>query len=63
MDRQVIDRMLTHVPSGISGSELRYNRAAFMPRRRELAQLWADMRCEGAVPATDLLGGLRRRVV
>src|SRR3546814_3243982 len=40
-DRQVIDLMLAHVPKEkIEGA---YNRAAYMPRRRELAQVWADM--------------------
>ena len=61
-DRLVIDLMLAHVPSGVSGSELRYNRAAFMPRRRELAQLWADMLFEGAAPPENLLQGRRRRI-
>lgn len=40
-DRQIIDLMLAHVPKEkIEGA---YNRAAYMPRRRELAQIWADM--------------------
>lgn len=40
-DRQVIDLMLAHVPKEkVEGA---YNRAAYMPRRRELAQIWADM--------------------
>jgi integrase len=40
-DRQIIDLMLAHVPPGkVEGA---YNRAAYMPRRRELAQIWADM--------------------
>lgn len=40
-DRQIIDLMLAHVPKGkVEGA---YNRAAYMPRRRELAQSWADM--------------------
>ena len=39
-DRQVIDLMLAHVPPRKSGDA--YNRAAYMPRRRKLAQLWAD---------------------
>ena len=40
-DRQVIDLMLAHVPKGkVEGA---YNRAAYMPRRRELAKAWADM--------------------
>ena len=37
--------MLAHVPRGkVEGA---YNRAAYMPRRRELAQVWADMLCDG----------------
>lgn len=42
-DRGVIDLMLAHVPAGTSGSEGAYNRAAYMPRRRELAGEWADL--------------------
>ncbi|NBB37681.1 tyrosine-type recombinase/integrase [Sphingobium yanoikuyae] len=41
-DRAIIDLMLAHIPEGTSGSEGAYNRAAYMPRRRELAQEWAD---------------------
>jgi integrase len=41
-DRAIIDLMLAHVPQGTSGSEGAYNRASYMPRRRELAQEWAD---------------------
>lgn len=40
-DRQIIDLMLAHVPKErVEGA---YNRAAYMPRRRELARAWADM--------------------
>jgi integrase len=40
-DRQIIDLMLAHVPKDkVEGA---YNRASFMPRRREIAQDWADM--------------------
>ncbi|WP_367613577.1 tyrosine-type recombinase/integrase [Sphingomonas sp. AP4-R1] len=43
-DRKVIDLMLAHVPKEkVEGA---YNRAAFMPRRRELAIIWADMLSE-----------------
>jgi integrase len=42
-DRAIIDLMLAHVPEGTSGSEGAYNRAAYLPRRRELAQEWADL--------------------
>jgi integrase len=40
-DRAVVDLMLAHVPG--NKVESAYNRAAFMPRRRELAQEWADI--------------------
>ncbi|RKS92230.1 tyrosine-type recombinase/integrase [Sphingosinicella microcystinivorans] len=40
-DRKIIDLMLAHVPKEkVEGA---YNRAAYMPRRRELAKAWADM--------------------
>jgi integrase len=40
-DRAVVDLMLSHVPKDkVEGA---YNRAAYMPRRREIAQEWADM--------------------
>jgi integrase len=52
-DRQIIDLMLAHVPDNrVEGA---YNRAAHLGRRRELAQLWADLIMEGQVPAADLL--------
>jgi integrase len=44
-DRKVIDLMLAHVPK--EKVEGVYNRAAYMPRRRELAAIWADMLSEG----------------
>lgn len=40
-DRKIIDLMLAHVPKEYV--EAAYNRAAYMPRRRELAQIWADL--------------------
>lgn len=44
-DRKIIDLMLAHVPKDrVEGA---YNRAAYMPRRRELAQIWANMLSEG----------------
>ena len=44
-DRKVIDLMLAHIPKEkVEGA---YNRAAYMPRRRELAQIWADMLSDG----------------
>lgn len=46
-DRAIIDLMLAHQSSSV---ESRYNRAAYMPRRRRLAQDWADMLLEGFDP-------------
>jgi hypothetical protein len=41
-DRQVIDLMLAHAPDNkIEGA---YNRALHLERRRELAQIWAELR-------------------
>jgi integrase len=60
-DRLIIDLMLAHTPAGMSATELRYNRARYMDRRRELAQRWADMIMEGALPAIDILDSPRRK--
>ena len=44
-DRAVIDLMLAHAPKEkVEGA---YNRAAFMPRRREIASIWASLLSEG----------------
>jgi integrase len=59
-DRAIIDAMLAHKPKGLSGSEMAYNRALHMPRRRALAQAWADMLVDGLRPAGDLLAGQER---
>lgn len=56
-DRVVIDIMLAHVQDGV---EPIYNRAAYMPRRREIAQEWADLLLDGMPSPTDLLL-MRRR--
>ena len=56
-DRAIIDLMLAHVPSGV---EAAYNRAAYMPRRRELAQEWADMLTLDLPAPATLLEGLRQ---
>jgi hypothetical protein len=55
-DRAVIDLMLAHKPQGV---EAVYNRAAYMPQRRRIAQEWADMLSEGLVPPEQLLEGPR----
>lgn len=49
-DRAVIDLMLAHLPK--NAIEAAYNRAAYMPRRREIAQQWADMLMDGMEPAS-----------
>jgi integrase len=52
-DRAVIDLMLAHVPANrVEGA---YNRAAFMERRREIANEWADLLMETASSAAELL--------
>lgn len=43
-DREIIDMMLAHIKEGV---EPAYNRAAYMPRRREIAQIWADLLMPG----------------
>jgi integrase len=40
-DRAIIDLMLAHTPK--DQVEKIYNRSAYMPRRRELGQAWADL--------------------
>lgn len=52
-DRAIIDLMLSHVPQ--NKVESAYNRAAYMPRRREIAQEWADLLMEGVMGAKNLL--------
>jgi hypothetical protein len=51
-DRPIIDLMLAHKPEGV---EATYNRAAYMARRRQLAQEWADMLLKDMAPAEQLL--------
>jgi len=57
-DRKVIDLMLAHVPGGKVESV--YNRAAYMPRRREIARIWADKLTEGLPPPAELVGRVAR---
>lgn len=53
-DREVLNLMLAHVMTDkVEGA---YNRAQHMERRRELAQIWADMLFDGLPPAASLLG-------
>jgi integrase len=57
-DRQIIDLMLAHAPK--DKTESAYNRAAHLPRRRELAQVWADLLLQDAAEASALVHGARR---
>jgi integrase len=60
-DRAVIDLMLAHVPKDkVEGA---YNRAAYMPRRRELAQQWADALVSDMWPLEIHLGQPMRRSI
>ncbi|WP_028966944.1 tyrosine-type recombinase/integrase [Sphingomonas phyllosphaerae] len=56
-DRAAIDLMLAYIPAGVEGD---YNRAAYMPRRRELAQEWANLLTDGLAPPASLLEGKRQ---
>ncbi len=58
-DATVIDLMLSHVKK--DKTEKAYNRALHLPRRRELAQIWADMIMQGAPPPENLLEGHIKR--
>jgi integrase len=51
-DRKVIDLMLAHVPK--ERVEGVYNRASYLPRRREIATAWSAMLSEG-LPAPRVL--------
>lgn len=56
-DRAIIDLMLAHVPENeVEGA---YNRALYLDRRTELAQIWADLISEGLLPPLTL-ASLRR---
>lgn len=55
-DRDIIDMMLAHVRNGV---EAAYNRAAYMKRRREIGQRWADMLMAGAVAPSTLVATQR----
>ena len=53
-DRAIIDLMLAHVPA--NRVEAAYNRAAYLDRRRELAQEWADLLIVDMEPPAAQLG-------
>ncbi|GAB0118688.1 tyrosine-type recombinase/integrase [Acidisoma sp. 7E03] len=52
-DREIIDMMLAH--GSDDPVEAAYNRSAYLDRRRELAQIWADLLLEGFCVPEDLL--------
>lgn len=54
-DREIIDLMLAHVQDGV---EIIYNRYLYMPRRRQLAQDWADLLMDGLPPPGTLVSHL-----
>lgn len=56
-DWKVIELMLAHVTSGVRG---RYDRGAYMPRRRQIAQEWADLLCVDQASIESLLEMPRR---
>ena len=60
LDRLIVDLMLAHKPVGMSAEEFTYNRAAYMERRREIAEDWAALIMEGAMPAAEVINGRRR---
>ena len=49
--------MLAHIKGDV---EAAYNRASYMPRRREIAQTWADLLMKSAAPPADLVKERRR---
>lgn len=53
-DRAIIDLMLAHVPD--NKVEIAYNRSDYMGRRRELAQVWADLITVDLAAPETLLG-------
>lgn len=57
-DRFIIDFMLAHSPK--DKVESAYNRAAYLERRTELAQIWADLLMEDQMPIEELIVGPRR---
>jgi len=57
-DRQVIDIMLAHIMKDrVEGA---YNRSVHLSRRRELAQIWADLILEGQVGVDELVSTKRK---
>jgi integrase len=56
-DADLADLMLAHKPQGVKAI---YNRAAYMPQRRRIAQEWADLLSKGLVEPEELREGRRR---
>lgn len=56
-DRAIIDLMLAHIKGDV---EAAYNRASYMPRRREISQTWADLLMKDALPPAELVKERRR---
>jgi integrase len=57
-DLETIEMMLAHeLDNKVAAA---YDRHEHIERRRELAQIWADLLMEGMRPANDLLDGARR---
>ncbi|WCT75007.1 integrase arm-type DNA-binding domain-containing protein [Sphingomonas naphthae] len=57
-DHDIIELMLAHVAQ--NKVKAAYDRAAHLDRRRELAQLWADLIADGLRPAAEVIIGPRR---
>jgi len=53
-DAPVIDFMLAHQPENTT--EAAYNRALYLPRRIELAQIWADLITDGLDQPSSVIG-------
>jgi integrase len=56
-DADAIERVLAHVTKGVRGI---YARGAYLERRRELLQEWADLLLTSAASAEELIRGPRR---
>jgi hypothetical protein len=61
INRLINELMLAHKPVGMSEEEFVYNRAAYMERRREIAEDWAELIMALALPAVEVLDGPRPR--
>ncbi|MFT8334722.1 MAG: integrase arm-type DNA-binding domain-containing protein [Acetobacter orientalis] len=57
-DHAIIELMLAHSPKDKVASA--YNRAQHLERRRELAQIWADIILEGQISTAELVAAKRK---